>query len=365
VIVVLLCTEQELTRERRGLAVALARIAQVHWLPRHLETIEEVFAHFEAQGVAPDLLVAPDIHGCYLPQGIEAARCPSVILHIDSFAGLEKRAETSQLFDLSVVFHPSSVAAFRRLGREAVVFISHAMDATARPPRTAQDERPVDVAFVGRTGGASYDTRRALLRILQQSTHNVRVRDGIGYQEMLALYGEAKLGINISRDDYPRDANLRCFEIMGAGALLLTGRPSELEEMGFREGNDYVGYSSGDELAGRIAHYLAHPEARLAIAQHGQSRVLAGHTYDAAARRLLAAIDHEIKASARARVASPPKFSADLRARYYIARGHCSHALGMLAQAPLRPWMSTTRAATVGRLIRAVCGRLLTGQDIH
>lgn len=334
----------------------------MHWLPSRLKTVEDVFALLAARGSKPDVLVAPDIHGCYLPLGIEAAPCPTVILHIDSFSAPHERAETSGLFDLSVVFHPSSVD---RFSRKAVVFISHAIDTSCHRLRRAGDERSTDVAFVGNTEGSSYGTRAAALRMLKATPHDVAVRQAIGYEEMLALYCNSKIGVNVSRDDYPGDANLRCFEVMGCGALLMTGSPSELEEMGFRDGVDYVGYSTSSDMIDKITHFLAHPDARLAIASRGQSKVLAGHTYDVSARRLLEAIDPDVRARARARAASPPKFSADICARYYIARGYCSKAMALLARAPVQHWASIRRAGTVGRLVKAVCGRLITGQRVY
>jgi hypothetical protein len=135
--------------------------------------------------------------------------------------------------------------------------------------------------------------------------------------------------------------------------------------MGFQEGVHYVGYSDIDDLAAKVDHYLGRPEARLAIASRAQDRVLAGHTYDACARRLLDAVDAGVVARSRARRERPPHRAADIYARYYIARGHASDAVSVLAQAPADQWLSASRARTIGRLVRAVCGRVLTGQEIH
>ena len=360
-VIVLLCTQQELTRERRGLASALARIADVRWLPHRLPTVQQVLER------VPDaqLLIAPDVHGGYLPRGIESAPCPTVLLHIDSFSGARQRAETSQLFDLSVVFHPRSVQEIGAGGRNAVLLVSHAIDAGEHAPRDAQDKRPVDVAFVGTLDAPDYAQRAAALRRLAATSPGLALRNGLGYEEMLALYGNAKIGVNVSRDDYPPDANLRCFEVMGSGALLLTGAPSELEAFGFRDGVDYVACSGAEDMATKAVHFLARPDERISIAARGQRRVLAEHTYEVSARRLLAAIDKDLIARARTRAASPPACSADLHARYCIARGYCSEALALLARAPRRQWMSVRRARTMARLMKAVCGRLATGQEVH
>jgi spore maturation protein CgeB len=42
------------------------------------------------------------------------------------------------------------------------------------------------------------------------------------YEEMVKVYQRSKIVVNVGRDDYPQDANLRVFEAMAAGALLIT-----------------------------------------------------------------------------------------------------------------------------------------------
>ncbi len=365
--VALLCTEEDLTRERRGLADALGRITDVAWLTSPAESLDDAEEDFRRRGFEPGLLVAPDVHGRCLPRGVERARCPTAILHIDSFSGTRKRAEISRLFDVAVVFHPSSVAALRRLGIEHVAFMPHAFDPTRVRLRRATEARSVDIAFVGRTSPSLYDERLAVLRMLRASEHRVSIEDGLSYEGMLALYGEAKIGVNLPRDDYPGDANLRCFEVMGAGAMLVTRSPSELEEMGFEEGEDFVGYATRTDLAETLRRLLSpdRERERAAIAGRGQAKVLAEHTYDATARRLLAAVDDPVRAHARRRLVSPIRFSEDVYARHCLACGATSQAIGALSAGPARDWASAPRAKTLARLARAVCGRWVTGQPIR
>jgi hypothetical protein len=86
------------------------------------------------------------------------------------------------------------------------------------------------------------------------------------------VYGKAKIGVNKS---IRNDINLRCFEIMCGGALLITDR---IDVNGF------------DELFIERQHvvtYLEHPDERTAIAQAGCSHVLAHHTFHHRARSIL------------------------------------------------------------------------------
>jgi spore maturation protein CgeB len=72
--------------------------------------------------------------------------------------------------------------------------------------------------------------------------------------------------------------NMRLYEATGVGSLLLTDRKDNLAEL-FEVGKEVVAYSSQEEAAELIRHYLAHPEDAAAIAKAGQARTLRDHTY--------------------------------------------------------------------------------------
>jgi spore maturation protein CgeB len=72
--------------------------------------------------------------------------------------------------------------------------------------------------------------------------------------------------------------NMRLFEATGVGALLLTEAAPNLHEL-FEAGTEVVTYTSDDELAQLVRHYLDHPDERRAIAAAGQRRTLTDHTY--------------------------------------------------------------------------------------
>jgi hypothetical protein len=94
---------------------------------------------------------------------------------------------------------------------------------------------------------------------------------------MAAVYGHSKLVLNASING---DLNMRVFEAMAAGAMLVTNRIGNGLADLFEEGTHYVGYSSTPEAMDRIAHYLDNNDERQAIAHAGQAAVLAHHTYD-------------------------------------------------------------------------------------
>lgn len=72
--------------------------------------------------------------------------------------------------------------------------------------------------------------------------------------------------------------NMRLYEATGVGTMLLTDRKDNLHEL-FDIGREVVAYSSKEEAAELVRHYLAHPEEAAQIARAGQARTLRDHTY--------------------------------------------------------------------------------------
>lgn len=72
--------------------------------------------------------------------------------------------------------------------------------------------------------------------------------------------------------------NMRLYEATGIGAMLLTDRKDNLHEL-FEIDKEVVAYSSKEEAAELVRHYLAHPEEAEKVAKAGQARTLREHTY--------------------------------------------------------------------------------------
>ena len=72
--------------------------------------------------------------------------------------------------------------------------------------------------------------------------------------------------------------NMRLYEATGVGAMLLTDRKDNLHEL-FEIGKEVIAYSSKEEAAELVRHYLDHPQEAEQIAKAGQARTLREHTY--------------------------------------------------------------------------------------
>lgn len=80
--------------------------------------------------------------------------------------------------------------------------------------------------------------------------------------------------------------NMRLYEATGVGSLLITDRKDNLGDL-FEVGKEVVAYSSQEEAAELIRHYLAHPEEAEVVAKAGQARTLRDHTYHQRMEELL------------------------------------------------------------------------------
>jgi hypothetical protein len=104
--------------------------------------------------------------------------------------------------------------------------------------------------------------------------------------EMARVYSAARLAFNRSVNN---DVNMRVFEAVACGSLLLT---NDLSENGqaelFTDGVHLATYRDADELLGRVAYYLEHEDQREAIAAAGRAEAMDRHTYRHRKERLLA-----------------------------------------------------------------------------
>jgi hypothetical protein len=146
--------------------------------------------------------------------------------------------------------------------------------------------------------------------------------------ELAEVYCRSKIIVNVARDDYPQDANMRAFEAMASGALLITRLPGELTSIGFQEGVHFVGYNRLGEIVGLTRRYLGDERTRTRIAQAAREKVLREHTYDKGVQKLLRTMEGDA-----GRLFAPARQWTKGRVRthyidYYVANRafDCAHA---------------------------------------
>jgi spore maturation protein CgeB len=82
------------------------------------------------------------------------------------------------------------------------------------------------------------------------------------------------------------ETTTRTFEIPACGGFMLHERSAELQEL-FEEDREVACFDGVEELTGKIAFYLANPDARERIARAGHARCVPAYSYDARMQGLL------------------------------------------------------------------------------
>ena len=153
-------------------------------------------------------------------------------------------------------------------------------------------ERKLDIAFVGSTSEGVYNRRRAVLRAIQshfKGRANISLYAKVYLHKLAALYGNAKIVVNCAADKL-RTINMRLFEGIGCGALVLTDLVPHQDRL-FEDGKHYVVYDDIDDLIQKLDYYLTHLDEAQAIASDGHRHLLAHHTYEIRARELCAIVE--------------------------------------------------------------------------
>ena len=263
------------------------------------------------------------------PSGLEHSEIPTVCFHPDTYSFTDRRIRWSAVFDHAVVFHPGYRERFARAGHPGAFLLPHAVRRAFF--EGAERAREFDVGWVGQTAGPLYKTRAEWVPKLAAEFRMNDWTQRFTLEETAAIYQRSHIVVNIGRDDFPQDANLRVFEVLASGALLITSLPSELTQLGFQNGVHFVGYRDHSDLIGIVRRYLADEASRSKIAEAARSLALSEHTYDRRAEQLL---EHLAKAG-QTRLA-PARNWSEPRARLVALDFYASRGLTSCAAAQLR-----------------------------
>lgn len=97
--------------------------------------------------------------------------------------------------------------------------------------------------------------------------------------EMPLVFQNSKINLNITLRSIKSGIPLRAMDIMGAGGFLLTNYQDDFN-LHFVDGDDFVSYSSREDLYAKVAYFLMHEDERREIAANGCKKVRANHTYE-------------------------------------------------------------------------------------
>jgi hypothetical protein len=256
----------------------------------------------------PDLVLihANDV----LPESLEAlvGRQPTALFTPDCWVLPLARATLAlaRRVDLLLTVARGQIPAFRAAGVRRAEFLAEACDPEAHfPAERVRSGFVSDVAFIGKHHAASprMAARGELVR-------------GVAARFETAVYGRGwePLGITPRRQDvYPREyreicsgasvllgrdwttecegyTSNRTWFTLGCGGFLVTSYSPGLETL-VENHRQLVWYRSPEECHELVAHYLARPDERRAIAEAGRAYVLAHRSYRHFVRDLVAHVE--------------------------------------------------------------------------
>jgi 2-polyprenyl-3-methyl-5-hydroxy-6-metoxy-1,4-benzoquinol methylase/Tfp pilus assembly protein PilF len=200
---------------------------------------------------------------------------------IDTHISTAHRIEIARHFDLVFLAQKAQIEEFRAAGIPRVAWLplgcSPELHAIAPRPRT------LDIAFVGSMTSASGEKRHHFIEAVRAAFPNHFIGHAWPH-EMAEHYADAKIVVNMCLNE---DVNMRVFEGMASGALLITDHAIGLEDL-FTDGKELVIYQTVDEALALIRRYLDDDAAREQIAAAGQAAVLKYHTYERRVETILA-----------------------------------------------------------------------------
>jgi len=228
----------------------------------------------------PDLYVWVDSGISEIPQDSEALGVPRIAYFIDTHFALDLRIALARNFDFTFLAQRTHVPAFVNAGIPNVAWLPLACSPELH--NVGRLDRVYDVAFVGAIPDDPKDRRRKLLDAVRRQFPNSTIGQ-FWPEEMARIYAQAKIVVNMCVD---RDINMRVFEGLASGALLVTDEADGLEEL-FDDGTHLCIYRKDEDLAGLIERYLNDDAARERIAGQGCALVYAQHTYQHRMRQLV------------------------------------------------------------------------------
>lgn len=254
--------------------------------------IQEVLRLSAPEQSLPDLIIR-EAGALVLPRGLNTVAIPTACLDVDTFGWTELRLQWAMLFDYVFTWHPSYVRLFQEAGHPRVFALPHAVDARLYDGRALDSERIYDLGFVGTFGLPHYARRDRVNSSLAQRFRTNDIHRRYSKEETVEIYKRSKIVVNVSRSEFPREANMRCYEAMGAGALLIAEMPTELTEWGYREGEHFVGWRSEEEIPELVNRFLRQEERRLTIAHAGQERTLKDFTYQRCIETIIRTVEKD------------------------------------------------------------------------
>lgn len=230
--------------------------------------------------IQPDLYLWIESVGGHYPENLDAVTCPKACYLIDSHLNLAMHLEWAKQFDMVFIAQREYLDDFRNHGIQTN-WLPLGCD-----PEIHQATNKEKTHVIGFVGGIQKNSRRH--KLLNTLSAQIPVHyERCFWNEMAKLFSQSQIVFN---EAVKNDLNMRVFEVMSTGTLLLTdmAQHSGQDEL-FRDGEDYAVYRD-DNICDVARFYLENKPLLEQIAARGQHLVHNAHTYSHRAEDLLSVV---------------------------------------------------------------------------
>lgn len=234
----------------------------------HPETCAEHLAAIVSE-FRPEVIFQGDHSTPLIHAGIEEFDVPKVWYSIDTHLHHAWHTHYATLFDKVFVAQKNMLGKISKRQPQAR-WLPPFSQRTAEFTPWAQRDR--DIAFVGTLDLVRNPERVRFFDSLREKGILIHLATGA----YLPVYQSSRIVVNQAVKD---DLNLRVFEAMGCGCLLVTERITHSLHELFDEDRDYLAYAPGnvDDCAEKIVWALEHPAQAEIIARRGYAKVVKEH----------------------------------------------------------------------------------------
>lgn len=203
---------------------------------------------------------------------LDLINIPKVAYFIDTHIDLHSRLKMAHHFDIVFLAQKSHIDLFNKEGVRYVYWLPLACFPELYPDEELP--RDIDVSYVGSLSPEEGDKRITILNKVGETFPNHFIGKSWP-RDMARIYSRSKIVVN-SAVNY--DLNMRVFEALASGALLITDPADSITEL-FEDGKEIVIYHNLNDLLDKIKYYLEHENERIEISKRGKEKVLKFHTY--------------------------------------------------------------------------------------
>lgn len=203
----------------------------------------------------------------------EKINIPVVWYGIDTHMSLQHHLNRAKFYDLIFLAQKQYVPYFKN---SVVMWVPLACDPEFHKGNI-DCPKEYEITFIGNHSNGAHNRRTELLGALKHNS-KLNLKKNVWYKDVTSEYEKSYLIFNCSLRN---DLNMRVFEALASGGMVITDR---VDEAGgsefFVDGVHLKYYRNEKELIDQVRFYLSHSNQRNIIASTGQNEVLTKHTYD-------------------------------------------------------------------------------------